>query len=89
MIHVYARLDNPVGSHDFHNLGCYTKALTKNKTLELEHSFYLGVLFALDFQFYNQTDHSGLRIHLGLLGYNVDFQIRDNRHWDYDMNDWH
>ena len=65
------------------------KKVTKNKTLELEHSFYLGILFALDFQFHPRADHGGLRIHLGLLGYNVDFQIHDNRHWDGDMNDWH
>lgn len=89
MIHVYARLDNPVGEHDYHQLGCYNKQITKNKTLELEHSFYLGILFALDFQFHPRADHGGLRIHLGLLGYNVDFQICDNRHWDGDMNDWH
>lgn len=35
-----------------------------------------------------KQDHAGLNIGIGLLGFNVEFQIYDNRHWDKNTNDW-
>lgn len=45
-------------------------------------------LVSLDFRFTTQTDHSGIDLWLGLLGYSINFKIYDNRHWDYEKKRW-
>jgi hypothetical protein len=36
-----------------------------------------------------RQSHSGLKFELGLLGYCVDFNLYDSRHWDYKKNCYH
>jgi hypothetical protein len=35
-----------------------------------------------------RQSHGGLGIVLGLFGYNIHFNLYDNRHWDVETNDW-
>lgn len=34
------------------------------------------------------SDHAGLTVKLGLLGFSGHFTIHDNRHWDYKNKCW-
>jgi hypothetical protein len=45
-------------------------------------------LFQFEFEVTTQQDHAGLRLELGLLGYEIHFTFYDNRHWDYETRDW-
>ena len=35
-----------------------------------------------------RQDHAGLRMELGLVGYSVNLNFYDTRHWDYEHNKW-
>jgi hypothetical protein len=35
-----------------------------------------------------RCDHAGVDLWLGLLGYSVNLQIYDNRHWDHQKGTW-
>lgn len=63
--------------------------LSKNKTLEICFDFYPYTLaqFNLDTT-WRGRDHAGPEISLGLVGLGLQIQIVDNRHWNYDTNDW-
>lgn len=45
-------------------------------------------IVAFDFRLSAMTDHAGLDLWLGLLGYAVNLQFYDSRHWDSDRGDW-
>lgn len=45
-------------------------------------------LFRIEFNWTVREDHAGLRLELGLLGYQIDFSFYDSRHWDIEKNDW-
>ena len=45
-------------------------------------------LISIEFGFTEKQDHAGLNLELGLLGYETHFTIYDNRHWNYETNDW-
>ena len=34
------------------------------------------------------SDHAGLTVELGLLGFSANLSIHDNRHWDYENKCW-
>jgi hypothetical protein len=58
-----------------------------NKAWEIEvHNFGWGNLFDFEFSWTRKTDHAGLRLKLGLLGYLMEAQFYDTRHWDHDRN---
>jgi len=38
------------------------------------------------FRLATRTDHGGLMIDVGLLGYSFSFNFYDNRHWDYELD---
>jgi len=35
-----------------------------------------------------KQNHAGIQLGLGLFGFNAEFHIYDNRHWDHATNDW-
>jgi hypothetical protein len=55
----------------------------KNKFIELE-VIKDTTIVSFNFRFTTRTDHAGLYISLGLLGYDLSFNFYDSRHWDYD-----
>lgn len=57
----------------------------KNKFLELE-VYKDNTLVSLMFRLSTRTDHGGLSMELGLLGYSFNFNFYDNRHWDHELD---
>ena len=45
-------------------------------------------LFHLEFRVAWMTDHAGVSLWLGLLGFDVGLHFHDTRHWDYENNRW-
>lgn len=43
-------------------------------------------LLNVAFGFTVRQSHAGLNVELGLLGFNANFTLCDNRHWDYENN---
>jgi hypothetical protein len=82
-------LSNPFDRWEyFKPLGSINGRLFTNKAWELEHSFMSTMLIDTDFVWSHKTDHAGLSIMIGLLGYGVGFRIYDTRHWNSDTNNW-
>jgi hypothetical protein len=84
-------LTNPFDRWDyFKNLGCLSGRIpfTESKAWELEHTYYSPMLADADIRWTRSTDHAGLNIVLGLLGYAIHVTIYDTRHWDYDTDNW-
>lgn len=63
--------------------------LTKNKTFEIEMYYYSGDLLEVYVDFSSKGhDHVGLTIAQTYFGLSLRMSILDNRHWDYETNDW-
>lgn len=45
-------------------------------------------LFRIEFNWTVQQDHAGVRLELGLFGYQLDMSFYDNRHWDTKTDSW-
>jgi len=45
-------------------------------------------LVNLEFHWNRNADHAGIGFEIGLLGYDIEFQIYDTRHWDYEHDRW-
>ena len=45
-------------------------------------------LFRIEFSWTAKEDHAGLRLELGLLGYQIDFSFYDSRHWNTEKDCW-
>ncbi len=45
-------------------------------------------LFRIEFNWTVREDHAGVKLELGLLGYEAAFSFYDHRHWDIEKEDW-
>jgi hypothetical protein len=45
-----------------------------------------NTVIGTDVEWTVRQDHAGVRLVLGLLGYELDMNIYDNRHWNYEGN---
>lgn len=61
--------------------------LTDTKIFEIDFNL-LGSIFHFNFSWTRKMDHAGPSIEFTILGLFMNFKIYDNRHWDYDNNDW-
>jgi hypothetical protein len=43
---------------------------------------------SIDLRVTTRTDHAGVDLWLGLLGYSVNLKFYDNRHWDHKLGVW-
>jgi len=59
----------------------------KHKYLELE-LFKDNTIASFSFRWAIRQDHAGLMIDFGLLGYSVNFNFYDNRHWNSKEGRW-
>lgn len=75
-------------TEQFKNIKCWAgKTLIKHKFWEFQIMQTSDIVSAcLDIT--HRQDHAGIRISLGLAGYNIDASIYDDRHWDYEKNQW-
>jgi hypothetical protein len=89
IINFRLELKNPFDRWEyFRNLGGKSGQIFGNKFWELEHSYYSPLLFDADVRWTHRTDHAGLEIGIGLLGYGIHFRIYDTRHWNCKLNCW-
>jgi hypothetical protein len=87
MISFNFNIRNP-WSNEFKNLWCCVyKTPFKNKFIELE-CYKDFTLVSFRFNWTVRQSHSGLDLEAGLFGYCVHFNFYDNRHWDYDTNQY-
>ncbi len=74
---------------NFKNLFCWSKRVTKHKTIEVEvcryNYFWLTLTVGIEF---NGGDHAGPELEIGLFGYSVSLKLYDTRHWDYETQTW-
>jgi hypothetical protein len=61
--------------------------LLKNKCIEIE-VIEDDCLISFRFSWTIQQDHAGLDLEMGVLGYQLHFNLYDMRHWNYENNCW-
>jgi hypothetical protein len=59
----------------------------KNKFLELE-LFKDTTILSFSLRWAIRQSHAGLMIDAGLLGYSINFNFYDNRHWNSEQGRW-
>jgi hypothetical protein len=64
------------------------KTPIKNKFFEIQFINDNENLLNFQFKWTRRYDHAGVKLELGLFGYELVVQLYDSRHWDYDKNDW-
>jgi len=58
----------------------------KNKYLEFQLMQDCEYLLHFNFDWKRKCDHAGVKLELGLLGYEIMIQLYDSRHWDHNTN---
>jgi hypothetical protein len=87
ILNIRIELTNPWDRWDyFKDLGCIWGKLGRYSAWELQHTYYSPLLADCEFRWNRRTDHAGIEIGIGLLGYGIHFRIYDTRHWNYDLN---
>ena len=87
MINFSFNLSNP-WSKRWTNVWCHTYDTPfKNKYLELEVIKDTSIVSFM-FRFHTRTDHGGLYMDIGLLGYNFSANFYDSRHWNYETGQY-
>jgi len=87
MINIRYSLENPWWNR-FANIKSWAgKTPFKNKFWEVQ-VMRSDDIVAFDLRITTRTDHAGVDLWLGLLGYAVNLQFYDNRHWNTETNDW-
>jgi len=72
------------------HFAAFSKNITAHKTFELQISrFDLDRIIDIDLDLnWRGRDHAGPKLELSVLGYYFAVLVYDNRHWDYDLNQW-
>jgi hypothetical protein len=84
MINFNFNLSNP-WSKRWENVWSHTYDTPfKNKYLELEVIKDTSIVSFM-FRLHTRTDHGGLYVSVGLLGYDFSVNFYDSRHWSYDL----
>ena len=60
----------------------------KHKHFELEVLQDCEYLLHFNFDWTNRCDHAGVKLELGLVGFELVFHLYDSRHWDHHANTW-
>lgn len=90
MIKLAFTLRNPFAKNTkFHSFFTFGGKIAGHKYWEIQSVRDLTTLvdFELDLNWIGR-DHSGPSLLIGLLGHYIMCKIYDNRHWDYENNDW-
>lgn len=88
MFNFCVNIRHPNWHERFENIACHA-----GDTF-LEHKFWEvqviknDNLLRFEFDFTTQTDHAGINLELGLLGYEIHFTFYDNRHWNSETKSW-
>ena len=86
MINLDFTINNPF-SKRFGLLLSKFKMLTKHKAVEA--NIYCTVnIIKLSLSYSTAQDHAGLKIEVGLFGYDFELYFYDTRHWNHITNTW-
>jgi len=89
MINLNFAIGYPFTSTSFNHIFNYVCGTPfKHKYFEFEVFQDCENLIHFKFDWTTKCDHAGVRLELGLFGYELVFQLYDNRHWDYKKNGW-
>jgi hypothetical protein len=88
LINFYVGITNPWYTDNLRSLFCRAGRITKHKAWEFELTSYSYDIAKIDMSWTMRTDHAGLKLEFGLLGYMVTFNIYDIRHWDSKANSY-
>jgi len=86
MLHVGFKLYNPF-SNRFSTLWYYNGFITKHKSFEIQ-LVKTNYIFEVAVDATTQKDHAGVNLDLSLLGYSLNLNVHDIRHWDHQTNTW-
>ena len=86
MIDLNFAIDYPF-SERFAMLASTSKKLTKHKAIEAS-AYKASNIITLSFSYCIRQDHAGLRVVIGLFGYECQMHIYDTRHWNDENNCW-
>ena len=86
MINLKFELSNPFSDRwsSIYSTGGY---LTENKSLEFQ-VMKSNTIAQVSINFTMHSDHAGLTVEFGLLGFSGYLTIHDNRHWNYKNKCW-
>jgi len=87
MINLHFNLRIP-GNNRFNNIKCcHGSTPFKNKFWEVQ--IYQGSdIIDLFIRLTYKQSHAGFHAGVGLLGFNIEFQLYDSRHWNNKTNNW-
>jgi hypothetical protein len=89
MIYFNVNIRNPRWWNRFDSLWTkHGKAPFENKFWEVQF-MKNAELFRIEFEWTVCQDHAGVRLELGLIGYQLDLSFYDSRHWNINENCWH
>ncbi len=87
MINFEFFLSNPWSANQWRVLLNKHGKISKNKAWEFN-VYSSKSIISIDFGLSIRSDHAGIRMQGGVLGYEIEFLIYDTRHWDHNNNDW-
>jgi len=86
MIYINLQIRNPWS--DFFKTGrVWTGNITKNKFWELQ-AMRTSDVMVFRVEATSRQDHAGFAFEIGLLSFNLAFNVYDNRHWDSVLQKW-
>ena len=95
MFHFNFAITNPFHTNCHANITNYIVKnwrINKNKSIEFQvckaGSMYNVFSLELDTRF-SKRDHAGINFDLDLCGYVLILNLVDNRHWDFEHDEWH
>ena len=86
MINLNFNVYNP-WSQAWNTLWNKSSFVGKNKVVEFN-GYRTNHIITVDLHLKPRGDHAGVRIMLGLLGYDVELHFYDCRHWNYETGAW-
>jgi len=86
MILLQFNISNPL-SDTWTILWNKSKLIGNNKAVEFN-GYLTNHIINVDLNFKPVGDHGGVRIMLGLFGFDVELHFYDTRHWNYVTNTW-
>jgi hypothetical protein len=66
----------------FENIKCWTGKTPFNHKFWEFQIIKNDKFVCFEFEITTHQDHAGIRLELGILGYEVDFNLYDSRHWN-------
>ena len=87
MLHFSWSIHNPYANVKGSQIYSIWKKLSENKTIDLS-VLRTNCILGFGFDITHRQDHAGFNINVTVLGYDVDVNFYDKRHWDKEANDW-